>query len=176
MTIINIDLSNVQTDEGFDTLPPGWYEAEVEDSEIKNGKNAEYIQWTFSIISKPNKVWDIMSFSEKAYPITQKRLKSLAIACGHHNPNYVADTEELHGCRLLIRLKIDKDVTGQYGDKNKITDFKPLAGGGVAMTIPPAAAESVPEVATPVDSNGGPPPVGTTGGNGGNQALMPWER
>jgi len=122
MALVNMDLNNYEEEVGFEVLPPGWYEAQVVDSDIKEGGKGQYINWTLDIVGKPNKVWDIMSLSND---ISLKRLKTMAVCCGHPNPNFLADTEELHGKFCQIRLKIEKDKTGTYEDKNRITAFKP---------------------------------------------------
>jgi len=123
MTLINQDLSGSEAQEGFEVLPIGWYDAQVIDSEIKEGPRGDYVNWTYQIIGKSNKVWDVMSFSNE---VAMNRLKSLAVACDHHNPNFIADTEELHGRKFRVRLKIEEDETGRYDAKNKATGFKSI--------------------------------------------------
>jgi hypothetical protein len=97
----------------------------VADSEIKEGPKGSYISWTWEILGKPNKVYDCMSLGNE---ISMKRLKTMAYSCGHPNPNFIADTEELHGKTCMIKLKIEKDESGQYEPKNKICGFKPING------------------------------------------------
>ena len=121
MTQVNQDLSNYSEQIGFDCLPAGWYEATVIDSEIKEGPKGPYINWTFEIIGHPNRVWDVMSLSSD---VSLQRLKTLAKCAGHSNPNYIADTEELHGLSCMVRLKIERSE--EYDDKNRITAFKPI--------------------------------------------------
>ncbi len=124
MAQLDKDLTDYEESSDFELLPPGWYEARVADSEIKEGPKGDYINWTFEIIGHPAMVWDIMSLGND---ISMRRLKSLAVCAGHSNPNYIADTEELHGKELLVKLKIEKDKTGEYADKNRISAFKPMA-------------------------------------------------
>jgi hypothetical protein len=119
MARLNADLSNYSESTSYEALPPGWYQAIVEDSEIRTGPKGEYINWTFQLIGNNKKVWDIMSLSNK---ISMERLKSLAIACQHKNPNFISDTEELHGEELMIKLKIQEDE--KYGTKNSICGFR----------------------------------------------------
>jgi hypothetical protein len=118
---INQDLNSVEEQEGFDLLPPGEYGITVVDSEVKQGAKGQYIQWIFKVDDKPNKIWDIMSLSNE---ISLKRLKTLAVVCGHPNPQYIHDTEELHGLKCNVQIKIKKDETGLYPDKNVISSFK----------------------------------------------------
>jgi hypothetical protein len=140
MAQINANLANYETQESFSPLPPGEYKATVMDSEIKQGGKGPYINWTFKISGHPNKVWDIMSLGND---ISMQRLKTLAVACGHKNPNYIADTEELHGKYFIVKLKIEIDETGQYAPKNKVAGFKCVEkpggnGGSIPADVPPA--------------------------------------
>jgi hypothetical protein len=147
---INANLASYEAQESFDILPPGDYEATVSDSEIKQGSKGAYIQWTWSVTNKPNKVWDIMSLGNE---VSMRRLKTMATCCGHKNPNYIADTEELHGTKCILKIKVETDETGQYAPKNKVAGFKPIL-------------KSVPQVSTPS------PAAPTTPKT---KAAMPWE-
>lgn len=133
MARLNANLANYESQDGFDCLPPGWYQATVIDSEIKDGPKGPYINWTWQIEGKSNRVWDVMSL---ANDVSMQRLKTMATCCGHKNPNYIADTEELHGMRCNIRLKVESDPDGRYENKNKITAFKKAEGTGTAGTVP----------------------------------------
>ena len=141
MANLNANLSGYDAQEGFDVLPAGWYEAEVVDSEIKEGGKGPYINWTFQVTGKPNKVWDIMSLGNE---ISMKRLKTLAVCAGHPNPNYIADTDELHGKKCMIRLKIEQDKSGQYEPKNKVSAFKPMNPNSKQPPTITQAAETQP--------------------------------
>jgi hypothetical protein len=154
MAQLNANLTNYESETGFDVLPPGWYHARVIDSEIKHGNKGPYINWTYEIVGRPNRVWDIMSTGNE---ISMKRLKSLAVCAGHPNPNYIADTEELHGKEFQVRLKIEKDPSGQYDDRNKVIAFKPLGAG--TDNPPAAAAAQAQPAAAPAQ-----------------KPVMPWEK
>jgi hypothetical protein len=127
MAQLNADLSNYEIQERPDPLPPGWYEAVVYNSEIKEGPSGPYINWDYAIVGKPNHVYDIMSLTND---VSKVRLKTLAACCSHPNPNYLADTEELHGKTFMVKLKIEVDESGQYAPKNKATAFKAKNGNG----------------------------------------------
>jgi beta-xylosidase len=130
MAQLNANLSEYDTQEGFDCLPPGWYPARIADSEIKSGPKGPYINWTFEIIGHPNRVWDVMSLGNE---VSLRRLKTLATVAGHSNPNFIKDTEELHGLECQVKLKIEHDDSGQYDDKNKVSALKPLEGKSVNL-------------------------------------------
>ena len=165
MAQLNANLSNIEGQIGFENLPPGWYRARVEDSEIKEGPKGNYVAWTFQIVGKPNKVWDRMSLSNE---ISMKRLKGLAIACGHKNPNFIADTEELHGLECMVRLKIETDDTGQYEPKNAISAFKPLDGNAPTMAAPSQASAGQAQATTA--------PAPAQNAQAKAKPKMPWEK
>ena len=134
MANINKNLTNYDVQEGFDLLEPGWYEVRVIDSQIKEGPKGDYILWTLEIIGKPNRIWDNMSLGND---VAMSRLKTLAKCCGHPNPSYIGDTEELHGKMCQVRLKVEKDDTGRYEPKNKITAFKPPDNAPMSAPVAP---------------------------------------
>lgn len=138
MAQLNANLSQYEAQEDIKPLPPGEYHARVIDSEIRQGGNGPYIRWTFQVIGHPNRIWDVMSLGNE---VSLRRLKTLATVSGHPNPNYIQDTEELHGLECVVRLKIEIDETGRYDAKNVITGFKPMKkGNGSHPTVSPAVA------------------------------------
>lgn len=193
MAILNAQLDDVQVQEGFDILPPGDYMVQIVDSAIKEGGKGAYIQWTFQVIGKPNKLWDVMSLNN---PISRSRLKTMAMCCGHPNPDFLRDTEDLHGKECMVHLKVEKDETGQYADKNRITSFKPPKRSEniphipipqavqqampVQQAVQAAAVAPVQQQAQPVNPTPAavpPPEVCAAAGNGGNgKSKMPWDK
>ncbi len=167
MAEISMNLGGVKEEVGFELLPPGWYGATVTDSEIKEGGKGPYINWTFSIENKPNKVWEIMSLGAESH---MKKLKTLAICSGHPDPNYIADTDELHGRSCQVRLKVEKDETGTYEPKNKISAFKPHKKNGAATPQPVPTAMPTTAAAEPAETTAAatPPATETT-------TRRPWE-
>ena len=165
MAQLNADMTNYDTQEGFEPLKAGWYEAEIQDSEIKKGPSGPYINWTFGIVGFPNRVWDVMSLGNS---VSMQRLKTLCKCAGHPNPNYLADTEEIHGKRCLVRLKIEVDESGQYDPKNRVSAFKPFEA---TPTLPQETAAAAPAGTLPsppqIAAAQTPPPQET--------AKMPWE-
>jgi hypothetical protein len=133
MAEINVNLSQNEVQEGFELLPPGDYHVRITNSIVKSGNKGQYIQWEFSVIGKPNKIWDIMSLNNS---ISLNRLKTLATVAGHKNPNYIRDTSELHGLECMIHVKVETDATGQYEPKNKVTSFKAIEKQVIKPAIP----------------------------------------
>jgi len=141
MAQIQMNLEGVEATEAIELLPDGPYKAIVFDSEIKEGPKGPYINWTFKIDGKPNHIWDIMSVNNE---VAQRRLKTLATVCGHKNPNYIGDTEELHGKEFLAIVTTEPGK-GEWGPKNKVKSFRPLEKPAVVPPKKTPAADSAPE-------------------------------
>jgi len=167
MAQLNANLNDYDSQEGFDPLAPGWYQARVANSEIKNGPKGDYINWEFDIIGHPNKVWDVMSLGNE---VSMRRLKTLATCSGHRNPNYIGDTEELHGLECLVNLKVETDPTGQYEPKNKIKGFKPV---GKPKVVPGGKATAEPQAKSQEPAAQTAPPAETAPAE---TTKMPWQK
>jgi len=162
MAELNISLANTEAQETLKPLPPGWYEAQITDSEIKEGAKGNYIRWTFDILGHPNKVWEIMSLNNEGEAVGLKKLKTLAVVSGHPDPNFIRDTEEFHGRKCQVRLKIEEDATGAYEPKNKITAYKPTGSNGsngktaATHTSPPVTVKNTPAPTPPAAAQKNP--------------------
>lgn len=184
MAELNINLSNTEAQETLKPLPPGWYEAEITDSEIKQGAKGNYIRWTFDIVGHPQKVWEIMSLNPDGEAVGLKKLKTLAVVSGHPDPNYIRDTEDFHGRTCQVRLKIEEDATGAYEPKNKITAYKPSNNNSKVQapahhTNPPAAVTAKNNTTEPTPEEKEPEitPWGSTAEDSTiESAEMPFER
>jgi Protein of unknown function (DUF669) len=135
-----LDLTNVATDSGFDTLPPGQYSVQVEKAEMKTTKagNGEYINCQFTILDgagvgrKIFHTFNTKNPNEKAVQIGLGQLKSFMTCAGKKDPNSLKSVEDLLGLSALATVKIEKSE--DYGDKNKITSFKPLSAKPIAAS------------------------------------------
>jgi len=124
MVNIGINLGDIDGGNDFDLMPDGWYKARVNDSESKTSKAGNnFIKWEF-LIEGPShagrKVWDNMVLNNE---FALKRLKAMAIACGFLEDTNLADSEELHGKLLQIKLGVEEGKDG-YDDKNKVVAFR----------------------------------------------------
>ena len=177
MAIINANLSNVKASGNFEPLPPGEYQVKIVDSAViatKTGKPMLKVEMAvedngaagFSAHLIGRKIWEQFVLENE---IAQSRLKGLASAAGHPHPDMIRDSEELHGLRLAIRVKVENDE--QYGPRNKITTFKPVlfqsTAPAPAPQIPPAG--HVPPMTTPTF----PPPVAAAAPS---NPPMPWSK
>jgi hypothetical protein len=139
----------------FDPLPPGWYSATMSAAEIKNTKTGtgQYIALRYDITGPTHQGrvvfgnLNIRNASPKAEEIGRQQLGDICRAIGLAR---VGDTDQLIGNSLMIKLDIEKSE--QYGDKNQVKGFKPIAGGApprAAMATAPAAAAAPVKAAPP---------------------------
>ena len=123
------------TEEGTparELLPPGKYKAEVVKAYIagtKNGKG-QMLNLQYSITEgeyERRLVFDhiiVQHESVDAQRFGRQKVKDLCDATGITDP--VTDVEVFCYKPVVIVLGIEKDRTGQYPDKNKITGVKPV--------------------------------------------------
>jgi hypothetical protein len=113
-------------------LPPGKYKAEVVNAHIagtKNGKG-QMLNLQYSITEgeyEKRIVFDhiiVQHESVDAQRFGRQKVKDLCDATGITDP--VTDVEVFCYKPVVIVLGIEKDRTGQYPDKNKITGVKPV--------------------------------------------------
>ena len=139
----------------FDPLPPGWYSATMSAAEIKNTKTGtgQYIALRYDITGPTHQGrvvfgnLNIRNQSPKAEEIGRQQLGDICRAIGLAR---VGDTDQLIGNSLMIKLDIEKSE--QYGDKNQVKGFKPIAGGA-----PPRAATAAVPAATAAPVKAAPP-------------------
>jgi hypothetical protein len=127
-----------ETTPDFQPLPPGWYDAQIVNSEIKTTKagTGKYIQLQIEILGPTHSgrmIWDRLNFdnpSATAVSIAKAAIKAL---CKATNVAELSDTEQLHGkpfsCKLAIR-----PAQGEWEASN---DVKAYAGS--AKSINPNA-------------------------------------
>ena len=122
----------------FDPLPPGWYSATMSAAEIKNTKTGtgQYIALRYDITGPTHQGrvvfgnLNIRNASPKAEEIGRQQLGDICRAIGLAR---VGDTDQLIGNSLMIKLDIEKSE--QYGDKNQVKGFKPIAGGAPSVPV-----------------------------------------
>ena len=164
MAQLNFDATQVEPDTGFDVIPAGWYNAKMDESEIKPTKDGagSYLQVRFAVIDGQyanRKLFarlNIKNANATAQEIALKQLSAIGHAVG---VLHIANSEQLHGIPLKIKVKIRKG-DDNYEDQNEIISYKnineavetvgagaaaaPAAGGvpagfGTAAAAPAAA-------------------------------------
>lgn len=129
MAQLNFDATRVAPEMGFDTVPAGWYNAMIDQSEMKPTKDGAgaYLETRFNVIDGQyagRKVFmrmNLRNASPVAQEIAYKQLSAVAHAVGIL---HVQDSSQLHGIPMKIKVKLRKDATGQYEDSNEITQVK----------------------------------------------------
>ena len=138
MAVMQVNLESVEAQTGFDPIPAGTYIVQVTDSKVLESKAGNpMVFWEFTVVDgefSGRKLWDYMTLNNE---ISLRRLKSLAVAAGHPNPDYVNDSEEMHGLYAKIKVKLTDDE--KYGAKNNISSFASADGSTPAPTVPKAA-------------------------------------
>ena len=162
MVAINKNLKDTEAWGDFSPVPADEYRAKVVDTSAVETLNRDYrLKITWEITDGPyagRKVFDsiMLSGSPEAVKVGESKLKAMAIAVGHPNPDHVSDSEELHGreCKIVVTIKPDKNKN----PKNEISSWRKLDASAPGQTSP---------------NTGGfvPPAQGAQQG----QTRMPWE-
>jgi hypothetical protein len=147
MPILDIDLTNVETSNGFDLLPKGRYTAMVVDTVLKPTKagTGEYLEITLEIIDgngRGRKVWDrlnIRNQNKKAEDISQQQLKALAKACGQSiTPGF--NTDMLHNVPVTIELDIEEREG--WDPQNRVKNYIAANGQSAPVSAPRQAPKA----------------------------------
>jgi hypothetical protein len=156
------NLSGVEAGLDFKSLPEGVYKAHIteargdfQDLPGENVKESVSLLWT---ILEPEYegavVFDrlcLNGYKDTALTMSQRKLKTMAEAMGHPNPNYIEDTDELLQRACYIKVGFGK---GEYKDKNQVNNYyslnaSPALLGVKTTTEPPKPAQAPPTVAPP---------------------------
>lgn len=129
MAQLNFDATKVAPEMGFETVPAGWYNAMIDESEMKPTKDGSgaYLQTRFNIIDGQyanRKIYmrlNLRNTNPVAQEIAYKQLSAIAHAVG---VLHVQDSSQLHGLPMKIKVKLRKDTSGQYEDSNEISSIK----------------------------------------------------
>lgn len=142
------DATKVAPQESIAPIPAGVYLAQIVESEVRPLKSGlgRAIALTFQVLAGPyvnRRVFANLNVehrgSAEAERIAQSQLSALCHAVGAIN---MEDTTQLHMRPVNIRVKVRKDDTGQYGDKNEVTGYE--AAGGLPPSAPAAQAVFAP--------------------------------
>ena len=165
MAELNMNLAgfSAYSDE-FELLPPGEYPVRITSAELRFPKSggSQYLNLRYDVTDGPKKgrvlfdTINLWSNNPTAREIAARKLKSIGVAIRIANPDYIGDSDELLDGEMVVRIVIKKDETGQYGDKNEVKGYKPIAG--VSVGGAPKAQVTIP--GTP------PPPMA--------RPVVPW--
>lgn len=146
MAQIMFDATQVAPQESLSPIPAGTYLAHIIDSEVRPLKSGmgQALALTFEVLDGPyrgRKVFTQLNVQHRGSPdaerIAQAQLSALCHATGVLK---LSDSTQLHMRPVRIRVKIRKDETGQYGDRNEVTGYEAAPGAAVPPMAAPAAA------------------------------------
>lgn len=155
MATLNFDANAIQPDTSFDPIPAGWYNAIIDESEMKPTRDGSgaYLALRFNVIDGQyagRKVFTRLNLRNQnpvAQDIAQKQLSSI---CHAVNVLNVQDSSQLHALPLQIRVKVTNDPTGQYEPSNEISGYKAIGAANGQGAAAPLAAPAYTAPAAPV--------------------------
>ena len=127
------DVANEEGTPPISLLPPGKYAAEIEEAYVvatKNGAGqAVNLKWRVVEGEYENRVLFqfvlIQHTSADAQRFGRQKFKDICYACGIADP--VDDLEVLRFKKCHLTVKTERDLTGEYPDKNKVVRVVPYA-------------------------------------------------
>lgn len=174
MATLNFDASQVAPQEAFEVIPAGWYNAMIDESDIKPTKDGggRYLELRFSVLDgqyagrKLFQRLNIVNANPTAQEIAYKQLSAIAHAVGILQ---VPDSTVLHNRPLKIKVKV-RAAAGEYEASNEINGWenvnKQVGGAAPAQQAAPAfvapPAQQAPQFAPPAQAQQGfaQPPQG----------------
>ncbi len=119
MAELNADLSNYDAIESdlAPPIPPGDYDVEITGSRLKPCKTTgrQAAEFEFVVLGpycRGARLWDSFTLEDHT---AMRRFKTLAVAAGRRDPDFIRNTEELHGLRCRVRV----ERTGKFFDVEK---------------------------------------------------------
>jgi len=127
------DVANEEGTPPISLLPPGKYAAEIEEAYVAATKNgtgqAVGLKWRIVDGEYENRVLFqsvlIQHTSADAQKFGRQQFKDICYACGI--TDLVTDLEVLKFKKCHLTVKIERDKTGEYPDKNKVSRVVPYA-------------------------------------------------
>lgn len=157
MAQLNFDASTVSPSESIEAIPAGWYNAQIDQSEMKPTKDGQgaYLELRFSVLDGQyanRKVFTRLNL-RNGNPVAQEiAYRQLSAICHAAGVMQVQDSQQFHGRPLKIKVKV-RAATGDYEASNEISSFKNIneqvdgpvggataAAGGAPWAQQPAAA------------------------------------
>lgn len=125
---------DVEERQQIDTLPEGWYDAMIENVEVRSTKSGTgaYFAVTYNIVGNNyanRKVWGNVTYKNPnatAENIGRKQLSKMSAAGGL--TSLPSDTDELIGLTMSIKVGVTP-ATDQYAARNEVKDWKSSGGG-----------------------------------------------
>lgn len=129
MALLNFDATQVVPSTGqMDPVPAGWYEAAIDESDMKPTKDGtgSYLQVRYSILNGQfvnHKVYQRLNLRNANQQAVEIAFRELSAICHATGVVQVADSSQLHGRPVRIKVKL-KAADGQYEASNEIAAVK----------------------------------------------------
>ena len=158
MAQLNFDASTVSPSESIEAIPAGWYNAQIDQSEMKPTKDGSgaYLELRFSVLDGQyanRKVFSRLNLRNANAVAQEIAYKQLSAICHATGVLQVQDSQQLHGRPLKIKVKV-RAASGDYEASNEISSFKnineqvdgpvggaPAAAGGAPWAQQPTPAQ-----------------------------------
>lgn len=133
MTTLNFDATNVPPAEAPEVMPPGWYTAQMTESESAptNDNTGTMLKCTFTIMGGEHagrKVFDRLNLQNKNPVAVEIAYKTLSAICHAVGVIQVTDSQQLHGRPLQLKLALRPAGPGadgkHYEAQNEIKGYK----------------------------------------------------
>ena len=150
MALLNFNAANVEPSEAFVPIPADWYVAQITKSEMKPTKDGTgaYLELELTVIAGDHakrKVFDRIHLENKNPVAVDIAMKTLSAICHAVNVIQVADSQQLHGLPLQVKVSVKPARTENgttYEPSNEVKGYKAVGDGpAVATGGKPAAAE-----------------------------------
>ncbi len=157
MAQLNFNARDIEPASGqMDPIPAGWYNAAIEESELKPTKAGDnhYLELRFSVLDGQyvnRKVYarlNIHNNNPMAQEIAYKELSAVCHAVGVMD---LEDSAQLHNLPMKVRVKL-RAASGEYEASNDITAFKNIneqVSQDAPAQDPPQATPTGPQAAPP---------------------------
>lgn len=127
------DANTVAPNTAMEPLPTGWYNAVIEESEMKptSAGDGHYLNLKFNVIDGPcvgRKFFDRLNLHNKNPVASEIAYKSLSAICHATGVMQIQDTQQLHGRPLQVRLVVKPPSDG-YDANNEVKGYRSVADG-----------------------------------------------
>ena len=142
MALLNFNAANVEPSEAFVPIPADWYVAQITKSEMKPTKDGTgaYLELELTVIAGDHakrKVFDRIHLENKNPVAVDIAMKTLSAICHAVNVIQVADSQQLHGLPLQVKVSVKPARTENgttYEPSNEVKGYKAVGDGPAVAT------------------------------------------
>jgi len=122
--LLNQDLSQYSAQD-FTPIPAGEYDFEINDTQVADTKTGKRMIKASCKVLGPTQIGRVVFENFLiGQEVAMIRLKTMATMAGHPRPDYIQDTQELHGLKFRANVGVKED--SGYGPQNYIKTFKKI--------------------------------------------------